>query len=87
MLKGLEQKNIHIPLHLEDKNYFDDRVAQIKDLAETIIENRYIDNVQNIINNLYEDRQITGLIAQVQYELSIRQSEAFELIKNIIIYW
>ena len=82
MLKGLEQQNIHIPLHYEDKNFFDDRVAQIKDQAETIIENRYIDNVENVISNLYEDRTISGLIAQTQYELSIRQSEAFELIKN-----
>lgn len=82
MLKGLEQQNIHIPLHYEDKSFFDDRVAQIKDQAETIIENRYIDNVNDVIQNLYEDRAITGLIAQCQYELSIRQAEAFELLKN-----
>ena len=82
MLKGLEQQNIHIPLHLEDKNFFDDRVAILKDQAETIIENRYIDDVKDVIKNLYEDRTISGLIAQTQYELSIRQAEAFELIKN-----
>lgn len=82
MLKGLEQQNIYIPLHYEDKNFFDDRVKAIKDQAETIIENRYIDNVENVIQNLYEDRTISGLIAQCQYELSIRQAEAFELIKN-----
>ncbi len=82
MLKGLEQQNIHIPLHYEDKNFFDNRVSILKDQAETIIENRYIDNVENIISNLYEDRAITGLIAQCQYDLSIRQEEAFELIKN-----
>lgn len=86
MLKGLEQKNIHIPIHIEDKNYFDDKVAQIKDQAKIVIENRYIDNVDSVISNLYEDRAITGLIAQVQYELSIRQSEAFELIKNPSLY-
>lgn len=82
MLKGLEQQNIHIPLHYEDKNFFDNRVSILKDQAETIIENRYIDNVENVIQNLYEDRTISGLIAQCQYELSIRQAEAFELIKN-----
>ena len=82
MLKGLEQQNIYIPLHYEDKDFFDDRVKAIKDQAETIIENRYIDNVENVIQNLYEDRTISGLIAQCQYELSIRQAEAFELIKN-----
>ena len=82
MLKGLEQQNINIPVHLEDKDFFDDKVKGIKDQAETIIENRYIDNVKDVIKNLYEDRTISGLIAQTQYELSIRQSEAFELIKN-----
>ncbi len=64
MLKGLEQQNIHIPLHYEDKDFFDNRVSILKDQAETIIENRYIDNVENVIQNLYEDRAITGLIAQ-----------------------
>ena len=82
MLKGLEQQNINIPVHLEDKDFFDDKVKGIKDQAETIIENRYIDNVKDIIKNLYEDRTISGLIAQTQYELSIRQAEAFELLKN-----
>ena len=82
MLKGLEQQNINIPVHLEDKDFFDDKVKGIKDQAETIVENRYIDNVKDVIKNLYEDRTISGLIAQTQYELSIRQAEAFELIKN-----
>ena len=82
MLKGLEQQNINIPVHLEDKDFFDDKVKGIKDQAETIIENRYIDNVKDVIKNLYENRAISGLIAQTQYELSIRQSEAFELVKN-----
>ena len=86
MLKGLEQQNIHIPLHYEDKNFFDNRVSILKDQAETIIENRYIDNVENIISNLYEDRAITGLIAQCQYDLSIRQEEAFELVSNPLKY-
>lgn len=82
LFNGLSEKNIHIPLHLEDKNYFDDRVSILKDQAEIIIENRYIDNVQDIIQNLYEDRYISGLLAQTQYELSLRVSEAYELIFN-----
>ncbi|MCT7484293.1 hypothetical protein [Aliarcobacter cryaerophilus] len=82
MLQGLEQQNIYIPLHLEDKSFFDDRVKIIKDEADYIIENRYINNVSDVIKNLYEDRAISGLIAEIQYELSIRQSEAFELVKN-----
>src|SRR5574344_1158697 len=86
MLQGLEQKNIYIPLHLEDKSFFDDRVKIIKDEADTIIENRYINNAKEVIKNLYEIREISGLIAQTQYELSIRQSEAFELVRNPLKY-
>ncbi len=82
MLNGLESKNIEIPLHSEDENYFNDKVALIKDEADKIIENRYIDNVDAVINDLYEQRYISGLIAEVQYELSIRQEEAFELVRN-----
>ena len=86
MLQGLEQQNIYIPLHLEDKSFFDDRVKIIKDEADIIIENRYIHNVDDVIKGLYEDRYISGLIAQCQYDLSIRQSEAFELVKNPTLY-
>ncbi|MCT7550882.1 hypothetical protein N5U04_05300 [Aliarcobacter butzleri] len=86
MLQGLEQQNIYIPLHLEDKSFFDDRVKIVKSGADIIIENRYINNVNDVIKNLYEDRAISGLIAQCQYELSIRQSEAFELVKNPTLY-
>ena len=86
MLKGLEQQNIYIPLHYEDTAFFDDRVKTIKDQYETIIENRYIDNVDLVIQNLYEDRYISGLIAQCQYDLSIRQAEAFELVSNPLKY-
>ena len=86
MLNGLFDQNIYIPLHYEDKDFFDDRVKAIKDQAETIIENRYIDNVENVISNLYEDRYISGLIAECQYELSIRQAEAFFLIDNPLKY-
>ena len=82
MLQGLEQQNIYIPLHLEDKSFFDDRVKIVKSGADIIIENRYINNVNDVIKNFYADRAISGLIAQTQYELSIRQSEAFELVKN-----
>ena len=86
MLQGLEQKNIYIPLHFEDKSFFDDRVKIIKDEADTIIENRYINNAKEVIKNLYEIREISGLIAQTQYELSIRQAEAFELVRNPLKY-
>lgn len=86
MLNGMIEQNIYIPLHYEDKDFFDDRVKAIKDQVEIIIENRYIDNVDLVIQNLYEDRAISGLIAQCQYDLSIRQAEAFELVSNPLKY-
>ncbi len=86
MLKGLEQQNIYIPLHFEDKEFFNNKVKIVKDEADYIIENRYIENVNDVIKNLYENRAISGLIAQCQYDLSIRQSEAFELVKNPTLY-
>lgn len=82
MLQGLEEKNIYVPIHLENPAYFNDAVSQIKDQADTIIENRYIDNASDIIQNLYEDRYISGLLAETQLELGIRQAEAFELVSN-----
>ncbi len=86
MLQGLEQKNIYIPLFLEDKEFFNDKVKIIKSEADIIIENRYIDSVKEVIKDLYEIREISGLIAETQYELSIRQAEAFELVKNPLKY-
>lgn len=86
MLNGLFDQNIYIPLLFEDKDFFDKKVEIIKDQYETIIENRYIDNVENIISNLYQNRAISGLIAQCQYDLSIRQEEAFELVSNPLKY-
>lgn len=83
MLRGLEEQNIFIPLHVEHSSYFNDMVSQIKqDQPDSIIENRYIENVEMMINVLYEDRYISGLIADTQYSLGIRQAEAFELVKH-----
>lgn len=82
MLQGLEEKNIYIPIHIEAPDYFDTEVSQIKDQADTTIENRYIDNAPDIISHLYENRYISGLLAETQLELGIRKAEAFELISN-----
>jgi hypothetical protein len=83
MLQGLESQNIFIPVHIENSTYFDDMVAHIKqDQPDEIIENRYIENAPMMINVLYEDRYISGLIADTQYSLGIRQAEAFELISS-----
>lgn len=83
MLQGLEEQNIFIPLSIENGSYFDDYVSHIKqDQPDTIIENRYVENAPMMIEVLYEDRYITGLIADTQYTLGIRQAEAFELVQH-----
>lgn len=83
MLQGLHEQNIFIPLHTENSDYFNDYVSQIKqDQPDEIIENRYIENVGMMIEVLYEDRYISGLMAAGQYELGLRRAEIFELIKN-----
>ncbi|WP_323592862.1 hypothetical protein [Aliarcobacter butzleri] len=64
MLQGLEQKNIYIPLYLEDKSFFDDKVKIIKSEADIIVENRYIDSVKEVIKDLYEIREISGVGTQ-----------------------
>ncbi|MEA2018460.1 MAG: hypothetical protein U9N59_08425, partial [Campylobacterota bacterium] len=86
MLKGLEAKNITIPLHSQDKNYFNDKVSHIKANTIIIVKNRYINNINSLIDNLYKDREISGLLAQIQYFLILRQSEVFELIRNPLKY-
>ncbi|MEA2019307.1 MAG: hypothetical protein U9N59_12745, partial [Campylobacterota bacterium] len=86
MLKGLEARNITIPIHSQDKSFFNDKVSHIKANTITIVENRYINNVNSFIDNIYQDREISGLLVQTQYLLSLRQAEAFELIKNPLKY-
>lgn len=83
MLQGLHEQNIFIPVHSENSTYFDDMVTHIKqDQPDEIIENRYIENAPMMIQVLYEDRYISGLMAAGQYELGLRRAEIFELIKN-----
>jgi integrase len=66
-----------------DKNYFDQKVAEIKEMpSEDIITGRAINNVDNVIKELYKARYESGVIAEVQYTLGLRVSEAIELVKN-----
>lgn len=78
MLEGLKQANISIGI---DKSYFDNKVAKIvKDT--TIKTGRAIENVDKVIEKIYNTRYESGVIAQVQYELAFRTSEAIELVRN-----
>ncbi len=63
-------------------------MAEIKENRVNVIEtNRAISNPINVISNLYEKRYESGVIAQVQNELGLRVSEAFEIVQNIEKYY
>ena len=80
MVQGLQESNISVGL---DKSYFDQRVAEIKELPSSEIKmNRAIQNVEAVIKDLYKTRYESGVIADIQNELGLRVSEAFQLVKN-----
>lgn len=80
MLNGLVEKNIDIPV---TNDFFNKIVAQIKEIpAQEIITGRAIKDVDNVIKELYSTRYESGVIAEVQYTLGVRISEAIELVQN-----
>jgi len=81
MVQGLKEANIDIDAN---KSVFNDRVAEIKENAQQaeIVTGRAIDNVENVIQNIYDGRYESGVIADVQNELGLRVAEAHELVSN-----
>jgi len=80
MLEGLKESNVTIPIHRE---YFDAKVSAIKEIipAQDIQTNRAIENVAQVIKDLYNQRYESGVLADIQNTLGIRVSEAIELLK------
>jgi len=80
MIEGLKETNIIIPA---DKRVFDEKVQEIKANDTREIETgRAIENVDKVIENIYQERFESGVIAEVQRELGLRVSEAHELVSN-----
>ncbi len=80
MLQGLQESNVSIEL---DKNYFDQKVAEIKEMpSEEVITGRAVKDIENVIKELYNARYESGVISEVQYSLGLRVSEAIELVQN-----
>lgn len=81
MIEGLKESNVDIQA---DKSVFNDKVHEIKDNApyQPIEINRAIESVDTKIDNLYEKRFESGVIAETQRELGLRVSEARELVSN-----
>lgn len=81
MIEGLKESNVDINA---DKSVFNEKVQEIKENAPTqeIETGRSIDNVDNKIEQIYENRYESGVIADCQRELGLRVSEAQELVSN-----
>lgn len=81
MVQGLKEANITLGV---DKSYFDTKVQEIKSLvpAPTIRMDRAIKNVNAVIHKLYEKNYTSGVLAEVQYKLGVRVSEAYKIIQE-----
>ncbi|CAA6803909.1 MAG: Unknown protein [uncultured Sulfurovum sp.] len=85
MLEGLKEANIAVSVN---KSIFDKKVAEIKEnRVNTVRTGRAIENASNVISNLYGKRFASGVIAQIQNELGVRVTEAFEIVYNLNKYY
>lgn len=81
LIEGLKERNVTINL---DKKYFDEKVQELRDKgaireAKT---DQAIENVEYVLDQLYDHRHESGVYAEVLLELGVRNSEAIELITN-----
>lgn len=86
MINGLKESNVDIQA---DKQTFSDFIQEAKNNApEQEIQNgRAIENVQDKIAEIYGDRYSSGVIADIQNEMGLRISEAYEVAKNLQEYY
>jgi cell fate (sporulation/competence/biofilm development) regulator YlbF (YheA/YmcA/DUF963 family) len=81
MLKGLKEANITI----SDSGFR--AIEEMRDVAKQIEKtdrrvDRAIENINSVINSLYSRNFGSGVLAEVQYQLGFRTSEAYELVQN-----
>lgn len=80
LIEGLKESNVDIQA---DKSVFNNLVHEINANSVTTIETgRAIDNIDTKIDNLYNNRYESGVIADTQRELGLRVAEARELVSN-----
>jgi len=89
LLKGLEQANITIPSNPSQNDFLKDFREQFRsEMKELKFEtNRYINNMQEKLEQLREIRYESYVIAKVQAETGLRVSEAQEVVKNFDKYF
>ena len=88
LLKGLEQANITIPIDLKEDFLKDFRDTFREELKELKFETgRYINNLDEKLNAIYNQRFESGIIAELQAQTGLRVNEAREVIENFQKYY
>ena len=89
LLKGLEQANITIPANPSRNDFLKDfRETFRSELKELEIESgRYIQNLDQKLEELKEIRFESYVIAKIQSEMGLRVNEALEVAKNFPNYY
>ena len=89
LLKGLEQANITIPANPSQNDFLKDMRetfrAEMKELE--IEKGRYIDNLEQKLQELYSNRYESGVIGELQAQTGLRVNEAREVIENFHKYY
>lgn len=81
MMDSLRDNNINISV---DRSVFDNKVSEAKSNDQNEVRiNRSVDNINLVLNNLYNKHFCSGAIAEAQVSLGFRVSEAEELVSNL----
>ena len=89
LIKGLEQANITIPVNPNENDFLKDfREVFREEMKQLEIEQgRYIENVEQKLDELKEIRYESYTIAKLQSETGLRVAEAMEVAKNFSKYY
>ncbi len=89
LLKGLEQANITIPANPSENDFLKDfREVFREEMKELEVESgRYIENLDQKLEELKEIRYESYVIAKLQSETGLRVNEAMEVAKNFSKYY
>ena len=88
LLKGLEQANVTIPANLKEDFLKNIRETLREEMKELKFETgRYIDNLDEKLNAIYNQRFESGVTAELQAQTGLRVNEAREVIENFQKYY
>lgn len=85
MIDGLKNANIDI---LATKVPFEEKMLEIREMPEQTPEiNRALEMPEQTLENLYESRFESGVMAEIQLDLGVRISESYEIASNLEKYY